>query len=62
MERFFTRGQRMSALLAESGELEDFIVPTVTMAEKIADAMLARREANAASNRRRSPRPRHKVS
>jgi 5-(hydroxymethyl)furfural/furfural oxidase len=105
IERFFTRGQRMSALLAEPGALEDFIranvfgvwhasgtcrmgyahdvmavtdcagnvhgvhglrvvdaslmprlpsantnIPTIMMAEKIADAMLARRETNAASN------------
>ncbi|REG58205.1 5-(hydroxymethyl)furfural/furfural oxidase [Paraburkholderia sp. BL6669N2] len=104
IERFFTRGQRMSALLAEPGALEDFIranvfgvwhasgtcrmgdahdatavtdtsgrvhgahglrvvdaslmprlpsantnIPTIMMAEKIADAMLARREANAGS-------------
>ncbi|PRX25019.1 5-(hydroxymethyl)furfural/furfural oxidase [Paraburkholderia sp. BL18I3N2] len=105
IERFFTRGQRMSALLAEPGALEDFIranvfgvwhasgtcrmgdahdvmavtdtsgrvhgayglrvvdaslmprlpsantnIPTIMMAEKIADAMLARRAANAAPN------------
>ncbi|MFM0238544.1 GMC family oxidoreductase [Paraburkholderia phytofirmans] len=103
IERFFTRGQRMSALLTEPGALEDFIranvfgvwhasgtcrmgdahdvmavtdtsgrvhgayglrvvdaslmprlpsantnIPTIMMAEKIADAMLVRHAANAA--------------